>query len=489
MKAGELLAEAEALQRRGQVREAKTLYERIMVLDPAHPFIKGALLDQKMLACDWNGMDALVQEIQGDIAQGKPSAQPFGWQGVSTSPQSLKRCAEIYAGTLYPPRASPPHPAPGEGKIRIGYLSGEFRDQATAQRLVGVLEHHDRSRFEIFAFDNGCDDGSDIRRRIAGAVDEIASITGLSDDEACAAIRGRGIDILVNLNGYFGDHRMEVFARRPAPIQVNWLGFPGTLGAGYMDYIIADRTVIPECDAPFFAEKIAWLPYCYQPNDDRKPMPDTGGRAGHGLPEASGGGFVFCCFNDSYKILPEMFARWMRIVSGTPGSVLWLIKDNAAATENLRGAAAAHGLDPTRLIFAPRLPLPQHLARHRLADLFLDTLPYNAHTTASDALWAGLPLLTCRGSAFAGRVAASLLEAVGLPELITETPDQYEATALELARTPDKLARLRHELCANRRVMPLFDTGRFARDLEAAFTAMQQRRRAGLPAHHITVSA
>jgi predicted O-linked N-acetylglucosamine transferase (SPINDLY family) len=207
------------------------------------------------------------------------------------------------------------------------------------------------------------------------------------------------------------------------------------------------------------------------------------------LPDPPGGGFVFCCFNNSYKIGPEMFARWMRIVSGTPGSVLWLIDDNAAATENLRGAAAAHGLDPARLIFAPRLALPRHLARHRLADLFLDTLPYNAHTTASDALWAGLPLLTCRGTAFAGRVAASLLEAVGLPELITETPEDYETTALELARTPDRLARLRQELCANRRVMPLFDTLRFTRDLEAAFTAMQERRRAGLAPDHITVSA
>ena len=517
MKAGETLEQAEALHRQGRSREAKALYEsvlarnpddlralqgleilaaqagqtsgRLMALDPAHPFMKGVLLHQKMLACDWNGIAALVKEIEDDIATGKPSAQPFGWQGISASPRSLKRCAEIYAETIYPPRASSPHPAPRDGKIRIGYLSGEFRDQATSQLLVGALEQHDRSNFEIYAFDNGLDDGSDIRRRIAGAAGEIVSIADLSDDDATAAIRTRDIDILVNLNGYFGDHRMEVFAGRPAPIQVNWLGFPGTLGAPYMDYIIADKTVIPESETVFFVEKIAWLPHCYQANDDKKPFPDAGGRAGHGLPDFPGSGIVFCCFNNSCKILPDMFARWMRILSGAPGSVLWLIEENAVAAENLRKHATARGVDPARLVFAPRLPLAQHLARHRLADLFLDTLPYNAHTTASDALWAGLPVLTCRGTAFAGRVAASLLEAVGLPELITETPGQYEAKALELARSPGKLARLRQELSANRPVMPLFDTWRFTRDLEAAYVRMQERRRAELLPDHITVSA
>jgi protein O-GlcNAc transferase len=476
---------ANVFQKRKQPDRAAEAFGRVMAIDPAHPFAKGALLHQKMLACDWKGVDALALELENDIAAGKPFAQPFGWQGISASPQSLQRCAEIYAARFYPPRPVAPHPAPRSGKIRIGYLSGEFREQATSQLLVGMLEQHDRVEFEIYAFDNGFDDGSEIRRRIAGAVDEIVAITNLSDDEAAAVVRARDIDILVNLNGYFGDLRMGIFALKPAPIQVNWLGFPGTLGAPYMDYIIADRTVIPETEARFFSETIAWLPHCYQANDDRKAIAETGSRAAHGLPET---GFVFCCFNNSYKILPEMFARWMRILSATPGSVLWLIEDNAAAAQNLRKEATAHGVDAGRLIFAPRLPPPRHLARHRLADLFLDTLPYNAHTTASDALWTGLPLVTCRGTAFAGRVAASLLEAIGLPELIAETPDQYEAMALELARSPEKLAALRAELAANRTTMPLFDTARFTRDLEAAFSTMQERRREGLAPDHILIS-
>ena len=313
----------------------------------------------------------------------------------------------------------------------------------------------------------------------------IVPIRDLSDEEAVAAIRNQGIDILVNLNGYFGDHRMRVFAQRPAPLQVNWLGFPGTLGAPYMDYILADPRVIPEADKAFFTEKVVWLPHCYQPNDRAKPIADAPeSRAQHGLPAS---GFVFCCFNNSYKILPDTFTRWMRLLQAVPGSVLWLVDDNDLATANLRGEAQARGIHPARLVFAPRLPLPQHLARHRLADLFLDTLPYNAHTTASDALWAGLPVLTCRGNAFAGRVAASLLEAIGMPELIAEKPEDYEAMAVMLARQPEKLAALKQKLAVNRLTTPLFDTAQFTRDLEAAFTAMQARRRAGLAPDHIAL--
>jgi predicted O-linked N-acetylglucosamine transferase (SPINDLY family) len=361
-----------------------------------------------------------------------------------------------------------------------------LRDQATSQLLVGVLEQHDRSRFAIIAFDNGQDDGSVTRGRIAAAVQTIVPIRDLSDAEAAAAIRRRGIEILVNLNGYFGDHRMRVFAQRPAPLQVNWLGFPGTLGAPYMDYIVADRTVIADEQRDFFTEKVVWLPHCYQPNDRNKPIAETEDtRAQHGLPAS---GFVFCCFNNSYKILPATFDSWMRLLQAVPGSVLWLIEDNPLATANLQGEADRRGIHPARLVFAPRLPLPQHLARHRLADLFLDTLPYNGHTTASDALWAGLPVLTCRGEAFAGKVAASLLAAVGLPELIAGTPDDYEAMALTLAREPARLAALRQKLDANRLTTPLFDTAQFTRHLEAAFAATQARYKSGLAPDHIAIA-
>ena len=475
------------LGRRGQACEA---FSRVVRLNPGRSFAKGILLHAKMQCCDWDGTASLIQEIENDIAAGKTPIYPFGWLGVSDSPASLRRCAENYSALEHPAMPAAEHPAPSAcGKIRIGYVSGEFRDHATSHLLVGVLEQHDRERFDVYAFDAGWNDGSRMRHRIERALKgNLISVAGMGDAQAAAAIRTRGIDILINLTGFFGDYsRMGVFSRRPAPVQVNYLGFPGTLGAPYMDYIVADRVVIPEDDAPFYTEKVAWLPNCYQANDDIKRIAETGTRAEHGLPDEA---FVFCSFNAMFKILPDIWARWMRLLTSIPGSVLWLLHDNADAAANLRKEAAAHAVDPARLIFAPRLPLAQHLARHCLADLLLDTLPCNAHTTASDALWAGLPLLTCRGKAFSGRVAASLLNAMSLPELIAETPEQYEAMALDFARSPETLAALRDKLASNRGTQPLFDTKAFTRELEAAYAAykaMQERRRAGLAPDHITV--
>src|SRR5262249_37692216 len=290
-------------------------------------------------------------------------------------------------------------PAVNHNKIRIGYSSGELREQATSHLIVGLLELHDKSLFEIYSIDNGWDDQSEIRKRIDASVHRIIDISRLSDASAAAAICENEIDILVNLNGYFGEERTGVFANRCAAVQVNYLGFPGTLGAGYMDYIIADRYVIPEKHKEFYREKVAYLPHCYQANDDKKKIATYGfTRSELGLPEQ---GFVFCCFNNNYKILPDVFDCWMRILGKVDGSVLWLLEDNATAATNLRKEAVARGLSSDRLVFAKRMLLSNHLARHRLADLFLDTLPYNAHTTASDALWSGLPVLTCLGETFA----------------------------------------------------------------------------------------
>jgi predicted O-linked N-acetylglucosamine transferase (SPINDLY family) len=381
-------------------------------------------------------------------------------------------------------RVSPTEP---NAKIRIGYLSGEFRQQATSLLLVGVLEQHDRSAFEIFAIDNGYDDGSDTRRRIAGAVDGIVNISALNDPQAVDAIRAQRIDILVNLNGYFGEQRTGIFARRAAPIQVNYLGFPGTLGAGFMDYILADQYVLPADHRQFYSEKVAWLPNCYQANDDRREISTRAfTREEVGLPRQ---GFVFCCFNNAYKITPDVFDSWMRILAAVDGSVLWLLEDSAAAVANLRREAQVRGIDPARLVFAVRMPPAEHLARHRCADLFLDTLPYNAHTTASDALWAGLPLLTCRGETFAGRVAASLLQNLGMPELVAANRDDYERMAIGLAQNPERLSSIREKLSANRLKMPAFDTPRLARDIETAFRKMAERAKAGLAPGHIAVPA
>lgn len=464
-------------------------YDAARKLKPDYPFLKGIVLHQKMLACDWSGTADLIADIESDIAAGKLSAEPFGWQGVATTDRSLQRCAEIYSAATFPAnhRGLPPaRPDNGE-KIRVGYLSGDFRAQATSFLLVGVLEQHDATRFEIHAFDNGWDDGSETRKRIDAAVHRVVNIRGLGDAQAARAIRDSGIDILVNLNGYFGDDRNHVFAQRPAPVQVNYLGFPGTLGAPYMDYIVADPIVIPDAQRTFFTEKVVHLPHSYQANDNRRAMSDrVFSRSDFGLPQD---GFVFCCFNNNYKITPHTFDGWMRILARVPGSVLWLIEDNALASNNLRKEAAARGIDPARLVFAARMEPDEHLARHRCADLCLDTLPYNAHTTASDALWAGLPLLTCAGGTFAGRVAASLLTNIGLPDLIASSQEDYERLAVAFATQPDRLNALRQKLDANRRTAPLFDTERFTRHLEQAYAAMHARRKAGQRPDHIVVAA
>jgi predicted O-linked N-acetylglucosamine transferase (SPINDLY family) len=485
---------AEAWSNRGAVLdkfkrhdEAARCYATALGIDPRHPFAKGHLLHQQMLCCDWTGISALIAAIDGEIAAGDMSAEPFGWQGVATSPRSLQSCAELWNRRWSP--ASPARPAyPWFGKnekIRLGYVSGEFRAQATAFLLVGVLEQHDKDRFEVYALDNGWDDRSETRRRVNAAVHRVIDIAGVSDSEAAAAIRDHRIDILIDLNGYFGEARHALFARQAAPVQVNYLGFPGTLGASSIDYIIADEAVIPESDRRFYSEKIAYLPHCYQPNDRRKEIAARPiARAECGLPEH---GFVFCCFNNAYKILPEMFELWLRLLRQVEGSVLWLLETNAAMAGNLRRAGEARKIEASRLIFAKPAPLAEHLARHRCADLFLDTLPYNAHTTASDALWAGLPLLTCRGETFAGRVAASLLSAIGLPELVTTSLADYERAAVALATEPGKLAAIKRTLVENRLTTPLFDTALYTRHLEAAYVAMYERRKAGLPPDHIVV--
>ena len=452
---------------------------RLLKLVPDYPFAKGKLLHAKMLACDWQDLQQIAAAVAADVRAGRKAAQPFGYQAVSISPRDLHACAAIYAAAFYP--ASPTPAWTGQkydhAKIRVGYVAGEFREHATALLAVRLFELHDKTRFEIFALDNGWDDGSAMRQRLVLAFDQFVPIAELSDDAAAELIRRYEIDILVNLNGYFGQVRQGIFARRPCPVQVNFLGFPGTLGADYMDYIVADHLVIPDDEQAFYSEKVAYLPDSYQVNDaDRCIAPATPTRAQAGLPEH---GFVFCCFNNNYKITPEFFAIWMRLLGRIPDSVLWLFEDNTAVAANLRRAAARYGIEPARLVFARNVDHAEHLARHRLADLFVDTLPYNAHTTASDALWAGLPLLTCRGTTFPGRVAASLLNAVGLPELIAGSLEEYEALAIKLATTPAELSAVRQTLAANRHTHPLFDSERFRCHIESAYTIMWEKYQSG----------
>lgn len=362
-------------------------------------------------------------------------------------------------------------------KIRLGYLSADFHEHATAYLMAELFERHDRSLFEVHAFSIGRDDQSPMSERLHRAIENFNAIGSLSDPEAARQIRCAEIDILVDLKGYTKESRPGIAAQRPAPIQVAYLGYPGSMGASFIDYAIVDPFVVPKELAASFDEKLAYLPHCYQANDSRRPIAeDTPSRADCGLPERS---FVFCCFNNNYKITPQIFSLWMDLLQAVPDSVLWLLEDNPWVAKNLRREAATCGVDAARLVFAGRTSLAQHLARHRLADLFIDTLPYNAHTTASDALWAGLPVLTCAGMSFPARVAGSLLHAIGLPELVTANLEEYKAKALRFARHPESLLAVREQLARNRLTMPLFDNLRFCRHIEAAFVRMWKLHQQG----------
>ena len=454
--------------------------EQALALDPDHPYAAGEVLHLKMCVADWSDFDSRKAQLDADVRAGKRAARPFMYQAASDDPADLQSCSRIWARDMYlevPAAAHDRTARRNAAKIRIGYVSGEFRQQATQILMAGLYEAHDKSRFELIALDNGINDHSPMRARLEKSFDQWIDISGLSDEGAAARIRAERIDILVNLNGYFGKLRMGVFARRPAPVQVNYLGFPATLGASYIDYIIADRIVIPQDEQRFYDEKVVTLPGSYQANDNKgRVLAPTPSRAEAGLPAD---GLVFCNFNNAYKLTPGTFAGWMHILKQVDGSLLWLLQSPAPFADNIRQAAQAQGVSGTRIFFAPDRAQADHLARLGLADLFLDSLPYNAHTTASDALWAGLPVLTLRGKSFAGRVGASLLTAAGLPELITETQSDYEALALRLATDGAVLKGLRARLQQDRGTCELFDTDLFRRRLESAYEQMWRQWLAG----------
>ncbi len=370
----------------------------------------------------------------------------------------------------------------GSGKIRIGYLSNDFHDHATALLLVEVIERHDRTRFEIVAYSYGKDDGRGMRQRLERAFDRFVDIRHESIAESSDAINRDGVDILVDLKGFTRHTRTEILSFRPAPIQVNYLGFPGTLGGSLCDYIVTDRFLTPPSVASEFSEAFAYMPDTYQPHGRQTPPGPPPTRSQVGLPEE---GFVFCCFNQSHKVTPAIFDRWCSLLSHCPGSVLWLLHDRTAIG-NLRNAAMMRGVVPQRLIFAEHVSQQEHLARLQLADLALDTLPYNSHTTASDALWAGVPLVTCPGETFASRVAGSLLQAVGLPELITEDLTEYFSLAYCLATEPTRLAQVKAKLLDNRLTTALFDVERYTRHLERLYEQMWAAHVAGIPPRAIS---
>ncbi len=461
--------------------EAIQFLRQALASEPDNVIARYGLFNQNRRVCAWRDLAtdgvALTHLLETTGARLDPFMRLAAEVPVTEHLRAARVWAKgvrIEARDILPP--APPPAVPGR-RIRIGYLSNDFYHHATAFLAVELFERHDRDRFEIFAYSHGPNDESPMRARLLKAFDHFIEVGALSDVEAARRIRADGIDILVDLKGYTQGSRTEILALRPAPVQVNYLGYPGTMGAPFIDYIIGDRVVTPLAAQAFYDERIVQLPGAYQPNDRQRVIaPETPSRAECELPD---GAFVFCCFNNTYKITPALFEIWMRLLDAVPDSVLWLFEANKLAQDNLQYEAGGHGIDPARLIFAPRRHLPEHLARHRHADLFLDTLPYNAHTTASDALWAGVPIVTCPGESFASRVAASLLHAVGLPELVAKTLEDYEALALALAQDPAGLAALKAKLVRSRDTAPLFDAAAYATGIEAAYQRMHDLRCAG----------
>ncbi|MCD6040438.1 MAG: tetratricopeptide repeat protein [Burkholderiales bacterium] len=451
--------------------EAAAAFRHAVELEPRKPYGLGSLVWAELHACQWDSLAAHADALREQVREGVPQS-PFTLLAVSDSPQEQRQCAEQHLRETLAGPFEPLMPAKryGHSRLRLAYLSADFHQHATAQLTARLFELHDRSRFEVLGISYGPDDGSAARARLRRAFDKFIDVIDMNDAQAAQALRELEVDIAIDLKGLTANARPGILARRPAPVQATYLGYPGTTGAAFIDYVLADETVVPPAEQRFFSEKAVYLPHTYQVNDATVRIAErTPSRKEARLPED---GFVFCCFNNTWKLTPTMFDVWMRLLSSVPRSVLWLLQPGDAARQNLEDAAFARGVEPSRLVFAPRAPHPEHLARHRLADLFLDTLPYNAHTTTSDALWAGLPVLTCRGTTFAGRVAAGLLGAAGLPELVTARLADYEARALELARDRHTLALLRDKLARNRLACPLFDNERACRNIEAAYLRM-----------------
>jgi len=467
--------------------EAAISFGKALALEPDYNFLFGNYLRSKMVICDWDELGENIDKCFAAIGLGKKAITPFALLGLVDDPALHKSAARIYADSECPATSAlgPISKRDAREKLRIGYYSSDFHHHATSFLIAEMLEAHDTDRFELHGFFWGPDRQDGMRQRISEAFATFRDVRGMSDRDIARLSRERGIDIAVDLKGYTQDSRPGIFAAGCAPLQLQYLGYPGSMSAEYVDYVIADKMVIPPGSEANFTEKILRLPYSYQPNDSRRKISEKSyTRQEAGLPAR---GFVFCCFNNNYKILPETFDIWIRILKSVDGSVLWLLEDNVLAGENLRRYAATHGLDPSRLIFAGHLPVDEHLARHKLADLFLDTWPYNAHTTASDALWAGLPLITRTGKSFASRVAASLLSALDLPGLITGSEEEYEKLAISLAKDPARLALLRQTLSDNRVTAPLFDGKLTARHLEAGFNAIWARYQSGLSPDDIDV--
>jgi predicted O-linked N-acetylglucosamine transferase (SPINDLY family) len=468
--------------------EALHCYQRALQINPRLNWLYGALCHTKLQLCDWAGLDAAFLRLTAELGAGARVAQPFTVLAFSDQLTLQRRAAEIFADeTARAERPLAPLPRRKRSNvIHIGYYSADFYSHATTQLMAGLIDRHDRARFAVTAFAFGKHAPDEMTYRLKRSFDRFVEVHTRSDREVAQMSRDLAIDIAVDLKGFTQDSRPGIFAHRSAPIQVSYLGYPGTMGARYIDYIIADRTVIPAEARQEYTEKVIYLPHSYQVNDRERPeVPARFSRTELGLPQTE---FVFCCLNSCYKIDMTAFAGWMRILRAVPGSVLWLLTENRAVAQNLCAEAERHGVSRQRLVFAPYRPLTEHLARYRAADLFLDTFPCGAHTTASDALWCGLPVVTRLGASFASRVAGSLLKALDLPELITTDQDSYEALAILLATDSSRLSEIKRRLEKNRLTSPLFATELTTKCLEAAYAKIHDRYHAELPPQDLEIA-
>lgn len=465
------------LEDQGRWPDALEAQQQALALDAEHgPALSDALFLARRL-CRWDDHGPLLERFRAGLQAGCPGLKPFTLLSEWSSPAEQRDCGRLWARQF---RTRSDTPRLSGDTLTVGYVSSGFRRHPTGCLTAELFARHRREEFRWIGYSTGPDDGSELRRRIAEGLDVFHDVSNAGDQQIAERIRGDGVDILIDLRGYGGGAVTEVFARRPAPIQVNWLAYPGTLGADFMDYIIVDPHVAPDSVAAGFDEAPVYLPACYQPTDTTREIPDPPQRAAAGLPSADET-IVFCCFNNSYKISERIFEAWMKILSGVPDSVMWLLDGppGAGIDETLRGYAERFGIANERLVFAPKAPHAEYLARYRLADLFLDTLPYNAHTTASDALWAGCPVLTTPGDTFAGRVATSLNRNAGCEALVTDDLESYVDLAVALGRDRGRLKKIRERLVEERATWPLFRTIDRARELEAAYREMAARHRRG----------
>jgi protein O-GlcNAc transferase len=456
--------------------EAAACFERLLAADPDYPYALGYLLHATFNTCDWSAAHRLPEAFDR-VAAGKPAVTPFALMGLTDSCEMQLQCARNFTYHMHPPSPASLWSAQAarerNDRIRIAYISGDLREHALSYLMTGVFEQHDRDRFQIIGVSFGPPAATPFGARVLNSLDLFVEVKDKSQREVAQLLYDMKIDVAVDLMGHTRGGRLDIFGHRPTPVSVGYLGYPGTSGAPYLDYILADDFVIPEDQRRHYSEQVVYLPDTYQANDDRRPLAENApSRAELGLPEEA---FVFCAFNNLYKIMPETFTVWCRLLKEIPGSVLWLVGRSEAARENLIKEAQARGIEPNRLTFAGEVPYAQHLARLTRADLFLDTFPYCAGTTASDALWAGLPIVTRCGESFASRMAGSLLRTSGVPELITHDNAEYEQLALRLAKDPETLRAIRHRIETGRTTNPLFDTKRFCRHLESAYITMYER--------------